>query len=253
MINQKLNNVDALKNGISLFFPAYNEAENVRNTIAKSVAVIEPLSCDYEIIIVDDGSRDDTSSIVKDITTKNPNVRLIRHEKNLGYGGALQTGFKSCKYGLIFFSDCDLQFDLGELKGFIEKMAQDKEIDVVIGYRIKRADPLMRKLNALGWKLWGRMLFGLQVKDVDCAFKLFKREVIQNIEIESSGALISTELLVKTNKLGYKVEQLGVHHYPRTAGRQTGAKMSVILKAFNESFKLFGKIRKYKKKHSRSL
>ena len=106
----------------------------------------------------------------------------------------------------------------------------------------------MRRLNAFGWKLWGRMLFGLRVKDVDCAFKLFKREVIQNIEIESSGALISTELLVKTIKLGYKVEQLGVHHYPRVAGQQTGAKLGVIMKAFYESFKLFGKIYQYKKK-----
>ena len=248
MINQKQKNDHVLKNGFSIFFPAYNEEENVENTIKKSIEILEQFSCEYEIIIVDDGSQDRTSGIVEAYTTKNPSVKLIRHEKNLGYGGALQTGFKNCKYGLIFFADCDLQFDLEELKCFIEKMADDPETDVVIGYRLKRADPMIRRLNALGWKLWGRMLFGLRVKDVDCAFKLFKREVIQNIEIESSGALISTELLVKTKKLGYKVEQLGVHHYPRTAGQQTGAKFAVIMKAFYESFKLFGKNFQYKKK-----
>ena len=247
-INQKLNKVDVLEKGISIFFPAYNEAENVGNTIEKSLAVVKPLKCDYEIIIVDDGSRYGTSGIVANYTEKNPHVILIQHEKNLGYGGALQTGFKSCKYGLVFFSDCDRQFDLNELNDFIEKMAHDKKIDAVIGYRLKRADPLMRRLNAFGWKLWGRILFGLKVKDVDCAFKLFKREVIKNIEFESSGALISTELLVKTNKMGYKVVQSGVHHYPRMAGQQTGAKLSVIMKAFYESFKLFGKIHQYKKK-----
>jgi Glycosyltransferases involved in cell wall biogenesis len=236
-----------LEKGISLFFPAYNEEANVGNTIEQSLKVVEPLGCEYEIIIVDDGSRDNTAGIVESYSARNPRVVLIRHQKNLGYGGALQTGFKNCRYGLAFFSDCDCQFDLGELVGLIAKMEEDPSADVVIGYRIKRADPLMRKLNAFGWKLWGRLLFGLKVKDVDCAFKLFRREVIQNIQIESSGALISTELLVKAEKMGYRIIQSGVHHYPRMSGAQTGAKLNVILKAFYESFKLFSKIRRYKK------
>ncbi|MGE5582611.1 MAG: glycosyltransferase family 2 protein [Bacillota bacterium] len=236
-----------LKNGISLFFPAYNEEDNVGGTIEKSLAVLEPLHCEYEIIIVDDGSKDRTAEIVAKYSARNPRVVLVRHQKNLGYGGALQTGFRSCRYGLIFFSDCDLQFDLGELASFLAKMEQDHTVDAVIGYRIHRADPLIRRLNAYGWKIWGRALFGLKVKDVDCAFKLFKREVIQNIEIESSGALISTELLAKIKKTGFKIVESGVHHYPRKAGSQTGAKLSVIVKAFYESFKLYGKIKRYKK------
>ncbi len=232
---------DPLQKGISLFFPAYNEAENVGGTIEKCLAVLEPFGRDYEIIIVDDGSRDRTAAIVKEYAQKNSRVVLKRHEKNQGYGGALQTGFNSCRYGLIFFSDCDLQFDLTELTSFIELM-KDPDIDAVIGYRIRRADPFIRKLNAFGWKVWARLLFGLKVRDIDCAFKLFKRELIEKITIESSGALISVEILTKIKKAGYRIVESGVHHYPRQAGKQTGAKLSVILKAFYESFKLYRRI-----------
>lgn len=232
-----------LQKGISLFFPAYNEAENVGGTIEKSIAVLAPLECDYEIIIVDDGSLDRTAEIVKEYAAQNNRVILKRHEKNKGYGSALQTGFNSCRYGLIFFSDCDLQFDLAELTSFIGLMQDDPSIDGVIGYRIKRADPFIRKLNAFGWNMWARLLFGLKVRDIDCAFKLFKRELIENITIESSGALISVEILTKIKKAGYRLVESGVHHYPRQAGKQTGAKLSVIIKAFYESFKLYGRIR----------
>jgi glycosyltransferase involved in cell wall biosynthesis len=231
-----------LADGISLFFPAYNEAENVGGTIEKSVAVLEPLGCPYEIIIVDDGSRDQTAAIVQKYAKTNPHVILKQHEVNRGYGSALQTGLHSCNRGLIFFSDCDLQFDLTELHSLIVIMQQDPAVDVVIGYRMRRSDPLIRKLNAFGWKMWARLLFGIKVKDIDCAFKLFKREVFANIRIESTGALINVELLAKLKKLGCKMIETGVHHYPRKAGTQTGAKLRVILKAFQESFTLYRKI-----------
>jgi glycosyltransferase involved in cell wall biosynthesis len=234
---------DLLKDGISLFFPAYNEAENVGGTIEKSVAILESLGCEYEVIIVDDGSRDRTAAVVLEYSAANPRVVLERHEQNRGYGGALQTGFQKCRYGLIFFSDCDLQFDLSELNAFIAAMKRDPEIDAVIGYRMRRADPFIRKVNAFGWKLWARLLFGLKARDIDCAFKLFQRQAIENIRIESTGALISVEILAKLKKTGCRIVELGVHHYPRTAGTQTGAKPSVILKAFQESFRLYRKIR----------
>ncbi|HYH01602.1 MAG TPA: glycosyltransferase family 2 protein, partial [Bacillota bacterium] len=233
------NNV--LKDGISLFFPAYNEEANVGGTIEKSVAILETLGCPYEVIIVDDGSRDRTADIVREYAAKNPNVILELHEKNRGYGGALQTGFHRCTKGLIFFSDCDLQFDLSEIKLLIEKMQNEPTMDAVIGYRIKRADPFIRKLNAFGWKMWARILFGIKVKDIDCAFKLFKRGLIENIRIESTGALINVEILAKIKHMGSKIAELGVHHYPRTAGTQTGAKIKVILRAFYESFTLYSK------------
>ncbi|MGE5557008.1 MAG: glycosyltransferase family 2 protein [Bacillota bacterium] len=236
-----------LRDGISLFFPAYNEESNVGAVIEKATEVLAPLNCNYEIIIVDDGSKDNTAKIVKSHATRHKNVVLKRHEKNQGYGAALQTGFRSATLGLVFFSDCDRQFDLGELSTFLEMMNQDPEIDAVVGYRIKRADPWFRRLNAFGWKLWSRVMFGLKVRDVDCAFKLFKREMLKNIVIESTGALINIEILSKLKNMGAKIVEKGVRHYPRTAGSQTGAKLKVILKAFYESFKLYGKIRRFKK------
>jgi glycosyltransferase involved in cell wall biosynthesis len=235
--------IDILAGGISLFFPAYNEADNVGGTIEKAVEVLEPLGCEYEIIIVDDGSRDGTADIVKKYAAANPRVILKRHEKNRGYGAALQTGFQSCRRGLIFFSDCDLQFDLAEIGSLIRTMRNDSTIDAVIGYRMRRADPLIRKLNAFGWKMWARLLFGVKVKDIDCAFKLFKREIFTDLRIESTGALINVEILAKLKKMGCKVVEAGVHHYPRTAGAQTGAKLKVILKAFHESFYLYDRIK----------
>ncbi len=228
--------------GISLFFPSYNEEANVEQTIEKAISVIEPQKCPYEIIIVDDGSSDDTAKITKLWSLKNKNVVLKRHEVNRGYGSALKTGFNSARYGLVFFSDGDLQFDLSELIPFIELLDKDNSLGGVIGYRIKRADPIIRKLNAFGWKIWVNTLFGLRFKDIDCAFKLFKTEAIKNITLESDGALISAELLVRIKNKGYKIAELGVHHYQRHAGSQTGAKISVIIKAFFESFKLYKKI-----------
>ncbi|TCL69425.1 glycosyl transferase family 2 [Hydrogenispora ethanolica] len=234
--------------GISLFFPAYNEEANVAVTIDKSLAVVEPLGCEYEIIVVDDGSKDRTSEVVSSYVRRNQHVVLQKHLKNQGYGGALQTGFLSCRYGLIFFSDCDLQFNLSELIGFIDVMEKDPTLDAVIGYRIRRVDSVIRKINAWGWNLWARLLFDLKFKDIDCAFKLLKKEVLEQIAIESTGALVSLELLAKIRNGGYRILEIGVHHYPRKEGRPTGAKLSVIFRAFYESFKLYGKIKSSKPK-----
>lgn len=231
--------MEILKDGISLFFPAYNEEANVGQTIEKAVSVIKPLNCRYEIIIVDDGSVDKTAEIAGEYSKENPSVILKRHERNLGYGEALKTGFKNSKFGLIFFSDCDLQFDLNEIILFLKLLDKNKSLAGIIGYRINRADSFFRKLNTFGWKLWCRLLFGLNYKDIDCAFKLFKREAIENIRLESSGALISAELLSKIKKNGRGIVEIGVHHYKRKAGNPSGAKLSVIIKAFVESFKLF--------------
>jgi glycosyltransferase involved in cell wall biosynthesis len=236
---------DILAGGISLFFPAYNEAANVGGTIERALAVLEPLGCKYEVLVVDDGSRDRTAAIVQEYAAVHPQVILKQHPVNLGYGVALRTGLQACGCGLIFFSDCDLQFDLAELRSLLEIMHGDPAIDAVIGYRIKRADSLFRKLNAYGWKLWSGLLFDVKVKDVDCAFKLFRREVFANFRIESTGALINVEILAKLKRLGCKLAEVGVGHYPRVAGRQTGAKLRVILKAFQESFTLYKQIKRF--------
>jgi glycosyltransferase involved in cell wall biosynthesis len=234
---------DILAGGISLFFPAFNEATNVGGTIEKALAVLEPLSCRCEVIIVDDGSRDRTAAIVQEYAAVHPQVILKQHPVNLGYGVALRTGLQACAYDLIFFSDCDLQFDLGELRSLLAIMQANPTLDAVIGYRLKRADPVFRRLNAYGWKIWSKLLFGVKVKDVDCAFKLFRREIFANLRIESTSALINLEILAKLQKLGCRLTEVGVHHYPRMGGAQTGAKLKVILKAFQESFTLYKQIK----------
>ena len=233
------NGQDLRARGLSMFFPAYNEEENVARTIAQATEVCQGLGLAYEIIIVDDGSADRTAEIVESLGRTDEHIVLIRHGRNRGYGQALQTGLAGARYGLIFFSDCDLQFDLGELPELLGRMEQDPAIDMVIGYRIRRADPFMRKINAFGWKLWSRLVFGLAVRDVDCAFKLFKREAVAHLTLESTGALISVEMLTRIQRKGFRLAQHGVHHYPRQAGKQTGAKLSVILRAFRESLALY--------------
>lgn len=236
-----------LAEGISLFFPAYNEEENIGLTIEQAVSLLEPLGCDYEVIIIDDGSQDRTAAVVREYAATDRRIVLIRHQTNQGYGSALQSGFGACHYGLIFFSDCDLQFDLSEILKLLQRLQSEPELDAVIGYRIKRADPWVRQVNAWGWKLWTRLLFGLKARDVDCAFKLFRRHILDNVQLEATGALISVELVTKLKNLGYKLVEIGVHHYPRKAGTQTGANLAVIANAFCESFHLWRKIRHFRK------
>jgi glycosyltransferase involved in cell wall biosynthesis len=227
---------------ISAFFPAYNEALNVGELAKKTSSVLAKICDDYEVIVVNDGSKDNTIEVVNGIIKNDPKVKLITHEKNKGYGGAVKTGLYAARFEWVFFTDGDGQFDVGEIPALVELA---KNCDLAIGYRIKRADPVIRKLNAFMWGSLVKMLLGFKVKDIDCAFKLIKKEVIDRAQLESDGALISTELLAKAAKMGYKISEVGVHHYPRKAGTQTGAKLKVIIKAFVELFKFYGKLKKW--------
>ena len=229
---------------ISAFFPAYNEEANIVPLAEKTSKVLSGICEDYEVIIVNDGSKDRTAEVSAELAKRDGHVRVINHEKNTGYGGAVKTGLNSGKFEWVFFTDGDGQFDVAEIPLLT---AMTDKFDLIVGYRIKRADPFHRKLNALMWGTMVKMLFRFWVKDVDCAFKLMRKEIIDRAKVESEGALISTELLAKAVKLGYKVGEVGVHHYPRRAGTQTGAKLNVILKAFVELFKLYGKIQKWGK------
>jgi glycosyltransferase involved in cell wall biosynthesis len=195
---------------------------------------------DYEVIIVNDGSRDKTGEIADRLARENPRVRAIHHPRNLGYGAALQSGYRGATKETIFYTDGDLQFDLTEIAllwPLIEKY------DVVTGYRIKRSDPFMRKVNSFLWTSFTRLLFRLPVRDVNCAFKLFRREVIAAMELKSAGALIDAEVFARARKAGHSITEVGVHHYPRQYGSQTGANPFVIFMAFAELFKLWWKLR----------
>jgi len=230
------------KLNISAFFPAYNEEANLEPLVKQLVATLRKLADHWEVIIVDDGSRDRTPEIAARLVKQYPGVRHVRHDQNRGYGGAVKTGLKEAKLDWIFFTDGDCQFDVAE----IEKLLPAAETaDFVAGFRLDRQDPFFRKLNAFCWGTLVRTLFGLhgKVRDIDCAFKLFKRRVVDQSEFKAEGAMISTELLVRAKKLGYKFKEVGVHHYPRKAGTQTGANPKVILRAFKELFRLYGQLR----------
>lgn len=228
---------------MSVFFPCYNEEKNIEVLLNKTLEFIPTISSDYEIIVVDDGSSDGTSEIAQKISKKNPRVKVIRHESNRGYGSALRTGFEKSEKDYIFFTDGDNQFEISELTRFIPYL---KDFDIVAGYRIKRRDNFQRRLNAKSFKLLVQVLFGLKITDLNCAFKIFKKEVVKNLEIKSSGAFINAEILIRAMKKGYRMKEVGVNHYPRQWGTQTGAHPKVILRAFSELFKLRDELRSSK-------
>ncbi|NIP24306.1 MAG: glycosyltransferase [Phycisphaerae bacterium] len=225
---------------ISVFFPCYNEESNVANTVRNTLDVLENLKVDFEVIIVDDGSRDDTAKIAGEIAAQNNRVIVVHHPTNLGYGAALQSGFKAAKKELVFYTDGDGQFDIKEMPPLLPFM---EKFDIVSCYRLNRQDPLVRKINGWAWTKLVCLVFGMKIRDIDCAFKLFKTKIFENLELSSTGALIDAEILARAVRKGYSITQKGVHHYPRTAGAQTGANLKVILRAFKELFKLRRKIR----------
>jgi glycosyltransferase involved in cell wall biosynthesis len=227
---------------LSIFFPCHNEEGNVERVVGRALEVASTLADDFEVIVVDDGSRDRTGEIADRLASENHRVRVVHHPRNRGYGGAVQSGFAEARKDYVFFSDGDGQFDLGELPLLVE-LIQGGECDLAIGYRIHRADPFIRSLNAKLYKTLIRILFGLEVRDIDCAFKLIRRPVIEKVALESEGALVSAEFLIKARKAGFRICEVGVHHYPRQAGQQTGAKLGVILRTFREIGRLWRQLR----------
>ena len=229
------------ENSISVFFPCYNEQDNVARTTEQALDVLEKLGIDFEVIIVNDGSSDNTAEIADGIANRNNMVKVVHHPTNLGYGAALQSGFKAATKELVFYTDGDGQFDIAEMPKLLELIEQ---FDIVSGYRLDRQDNLLRKINGWCWTKLGCMLFGMNIRDIDCAFKLYRRRIFDDIKMSSSGALIDTEILARASAKGYRITEVGVHHYPRIAGTQTGANIKVILRAFKELFQLYGQIKK---------
>jgi glycosyltransferase involved in cell wall biosynthesis len=216
---------------ISAVLPAYNEEENIGPTTEAVVKTLAPLVGDYEVIAVDDGSRDATAARVEEMAARYPQVRLVRHPVNQGYGAALYTGFTSSTKEWIFFTDSDRQFEVAEIEKLIPLAA---EADLVVGYRAPRKDPFMRVLFGWGWSALVTLFFGYTARDIDCAFKLFRREIIERITIHSRGATFSAEFLVRGKRAGYAIREVPVTHLPRLAGSQTGARLDVITRAFRE-------------------
>lgn len=225
---------------LSLIFPAFNEAGNLPDAVSAASGVLDEIGADWEIIVVDDGSTDDTWMVAMALARQDGRIRPVRHAVNGGYGAALRTGFGEARWDLVFFTDADLQFDLAELPALIPLV---ERYDIVAGYRASRQDPGYRRLNAWAWGRAVRALFGLEVVDVNCAFKLFRRSVLSSISLRSAGAFINTELLVRARSAGCSLHQVPVSHFPRARGEQTGANPAVILRAFVELGEMYRELR----------
>jgi len=220
---------------LSYFFPAHNEEANLAGLVAEALETLPGLADTFEIVIVDDGSKDATGRIADELTAANPGVvRAVHHPTNLGYGAALRSGFQAAQFEHVAFSDVDRQFQVVDIGRLIDRLAEADAPDAVVGFRIKRADPLVRTVYARLYRLANRVFFGLRVRDVDCACKLFRREALEGIAVESGGAFFSAELLIKLQAAGRSVAEVGVPHYPRTAGSPTGAKPSVVFRAVRD-------------------
>jgi glycosyltransferase involved in cell wall biosynthesis len=230
---------------LSVVLPAYNEEENVAEAVQAVSKVTEELLAQgaisgYEIILVNDGSKDSTGQVARELETRIPNFYLVEHYPNRGYGGALKAGFSAATRDLIAFVPADNQFVFGEIDLFLEcmdKAAGSDVPDIVCGYRHDRQDTFIRRFNAFGWNTLVRILFGYLCRDIDCGFKLFRREVLDRVHVESNGAMVDTEFLASAKARGLRIAEVPVTHLPRTAGEATGADLKVIVKAFSDLFR----------------
>ncbi len=228
---------------LSYFFPAHNEAANLEGLVREALDALPALAERFEIVIVDDGSRDATPALADALAAAHPEVRAVHHPTNLGYGAALRTGFASARFATMAFTDGDRQFQVADLGRLVDRLAEAPangpgRLDAVVGYRIKRADPLVRTVYASAYKLANRVWFGLDVRDVDCACKLFRRSALEDVHVESGGAFFSAELLIKLRASGRRIAEVGVPHYPRTAGSPTGARPEVVFRAMRDFWSL---------------
>lgn len=229
---------------LSVFLPAYNEEANLKRTAKNVVDNLNKNVSTWELIIVDDGSKDKTGQIADDLAKKDKRIRVIHHNPNQGYGGAFKSGLYAGKYPWISFIDSDGQFDFAEISRFISTQKKT-DADMVIGYYMGRKVSFVRKLNSKIWQAIVWILFGLNVKDIDCGFKLISKKIVDKIEpLQSTrGAFISSEFLIKAKKAGFKIVEIGVQHFPRKYGEATGAKLNVIIQSFIDLFTLWRRLK----------
>jgi glycosyltransferase involved in cell wall biosynthesis len=219
---------------LSVFFPAYYDEKNIDKVVHKAVSILEELKLkDYEVIIIEDGSPDRTGEVADELAKQYEKVRVIHHEKNMGYGATLKDGFLNAKLDYVFYSDGDNQFDLEDIKKFVALIPYT---DIVVGYRKKKQYSLYRKFTSLSYNYLLKLIFDINYWDIDCAFKLFKADLFKKIEIKSVDAFIDAEIMIKAKLLGYRTTEVGVEHLPRVDGISTGARPSVILRTIREIF-----------------
>jgi len=217
--------------GLSVVLPCVDEEANVARAVRAALATAARCAHEYEVIVVDDGSSGGTARVAAELAERDPHVRLLLHPGNRGYGAALRTGIEAARLGWVLITDADLQFDLRALEDFVPAT---RDAELVVGWRVLRSDGLHRRLNAALWNRLVTTVFRLPMRDVDCAFKLIRRELLVDAGLSCGGAAISTELLVKTLAAGARIEEIGVRHRPRVAGRSSGADPRVVLRALVE-------------------
>ncbi len=232
---------------LSLVLPAHNEEQNIQPVINEARQTLPRFVHEYEILVVNDGSQDGTGTIAREIAANDPNVQVIDHPENRGYGAALRTGFENSTGDWVMIMDSDRQFDIGDL---VYLAPLTSEYELVAGYRIHRNDPFHRTLFGKVFRLAMRVLFGVQLYDIDCAFKLIRGDRLRSLNLESTGAMVSTELMARWARTGASWTQVGVHHYPRTAGEQSGGSLKVILKAMRDVPILWWRLNRETKENS---
>jgi glycosyltransferase involved in cell wall biosynthesis len=220
----------------------YNEEGNIETAVTSALAVLAGVTDCYEVIVVDDGGRDRTGAIADRLAAGDPRVCVVHHPVNRGYGAALRSGFAAATHPLVVLADGDNQFDLGELSVLLRGLGK---FDIVSGYRIARHDPAVRRLYAFMYNRLVRVLFHIPVRDVNCGFKVYRRDLLERLlpQLRSTGALINVEMLARARKLGATVTEVGVHHYPRETGQPTGGNPGVIVRAFRELLELWRELR----------
>jgi glycosyltransferase involved in cell wall biosynthesis len=220
---------------LSVVLPCWNEELNIGAAVRDAERAARGLFEDFEIIVVDDGSRDGTGARARELAARDRNIKVVSHPRNRGYGAALRSGFACSTKDLVFFTDADGQFDMEELGRLVPLMA---DCDIAVGYRARRRDGFVRRVNGFLWTKWAGLILGFRAKDVDCAFKLFRGSVLKSLPLKSAGAAINAEILAWAARKGLVLRELGVRHYPRAGGRPSGARIGVVLKALGDLARL---------------
>jgi glycosyltransferase involved in cell wall biosynthesis len=240
--NGRARNGVKLPGSLSLVLPAHNEQENIGIVVQQALDVLPDFTDKFEIIVVNDGSKDKTGAIIDELASQDPRVHAVHHKRNRGYGGALTSGFRASSCDYVMFMDSDRQFDIadvGLLAPYVGKF------DIVAGFRMERHDPFHRRLFAQIFNLTVRVLFGVHLYDIDCAFKIFRGDLLRSMELTAPGALINTEIQAKARRQGATIEQVGVHHFPRVAGEASGGSPKVIFRAMRETIILWWRMHSY--------
>jgi glycosyltransferase involved in cell wall biosynthesis len=234
---------------LSVVVPCFNEEGNIASVVAQAAEVGRRLTSELEIIVVDDGSADDTPRVLTSLRETIPELKIVAHPRNRGYGAAVRSGLDRARMDYVFLTDGDGQFDLGELPAALQLLG---EHDVVAGYRLHRRDGWWRRLWGRSWTALVNRAFGLRVRDANCAFKLVPQSLVRSSDLRSEGALISAELLFEAQRLELNVGQCAVSHYPRKTGRQSGASLRVIATAFVELITCLPLVKRFRRHRASS-